>query len=418
VSGNGERLLVGSVCDGAPSPQPRRERARLDAAWTTVRLLTVVLVSLLVVPGAARADPDLVVGVVDEQLKWTAQPQPTTAALRGLGIGALRVSLVWSPGESRLTQSDVLGMDRIIGATFPMRIVLTVTGPAADPPRTRERREQFCAYMRDALNRYPSVNDVTVWNEVNAYRFWRPQYVDGTSVGPRDYVALLARCYDTLHTLRPEVNVMTDTAARGGEATSPRPTSGHWSGEFIRKMGAAYRASERTRRLFDNAGHHPYGDSSVEPPFARHPRRGSIGEGDYDALVDAYADAFTGTGQPAIGRDTRVYYLEAGFESTIDPAKRPLYVGREEAETIGARVRHGDQLIDAVRLAYCQRHVASFFNFLLTDDQRLDGWQSGLLWPDGSKKPAYYAFRYVVREVKQRAVNCAMVRRQQKSNER
>ena len=48
--------------------------------------------------------------------------------------------------------------------------------------------------MRDALTRYPLINDVTIWNEVNSNDFWQPQFANGESVAPGEYALLLARC--------------------------------------------------------------------------------------------------------------------------------------------------------------------------------------------------------------------------------
>ena len=61
------------------------------------RLLGTILLALVLTP-VARADSDLVVGIVDDQLKWTGHPTAATTALRDLGIGALRVPLTWRAG--------------------------------------------------------------------------------------------------------------------------------------------------------------------------------------------------------------------------------------------------------------------------------------------------------------------------------
>lgn len=377
------------------------------------RLLGLVALLALVLAPSARADANLLVGIVDDQLKWTGHPRPVTTALRDLGVGALRVPLTWRRGSSRLSRADIVAMNRVVAGTFPMRIVLTVAGPAQQAPRSDVERAQFCSYVGDALARYPTVGDVTIWNEANSNDFWQPQFENGASVAPRDYVALLARCYDVLKPARPKVNLLTDTSPRGSDNAFARSNASHAPGTFVRRMGDAYRASGRTRPLFDNVGHHPYGDFSLESPFARHPNSGSIGQGDLEKLVAAYADAFAGTDQPTIGAGARVWYLENGFETTVSAAKRSLYDGRERARTVGPGALHAEQLVDSVRLAYCQRHVASTFNFLLTDERRLDGWQSGLLWADGTKKPAYEAFKAVVAQVRRRAVDCAAVRRKE-----
>jgi hypothetical protein len=378
-----------------------------------VRRLLGMLLLALVLASPARADSDLLVGIVDDQLKWTAHPQPTTTLLRDLGIGALRVPLTWRRGSTKLTRNDVVVMNRIVNATFPMRIVLTVAGPAKEVPRSEAERTQFCSYVRDALVRYPTINDVTIWNEVNSNDFWQPQFEGGASVAPREYAHLLARCYDALKPLRPRLNLMTDTSPRGNDNPFAASNASHSPGLFVRRMGEAYRALARTRPLFDNVGHHPYGDFSLESPFARHPNTGSIGQGDYDKLVAAYAEAFAGTDQPTIGEGARIYYLEDGFETTVASSKRSLYSGVERARTVGSDALHAAQLVDAVRLAYCQPHVASFFNFLLTDERGLRGWQSGLLWADGTKKPAYASFRGVVREVRRRSVDCVALRKKE-----
>ena len=376
------------------------------------RLFGLLLLALVFAP-SARADSDLIVGIVDDQLKWTAHPKPATIALRDLGIGALRVPLLWRQGSSRLTRNDIVAMNRVVAATFPMRIVLTVSGAAREAPRTDAERTQFCSYARDALVRYPTILDVTIWNEVNSNDFWQPQFEGGASVAPRDYAALLARCYDALKSARASVNVMTDTSPRGNDNALAVTNAGHSPGVFVRKLGEAYRTMARSRPLFDNVGHHPYGDFSVESPFARHPNTGSIGQGDYDKLVAAYAEAFAGTDQPTIGSGPRIWYLENGFETTVAAPKRSLYSGVERARTVGPDALHAEQLVDSVRFAYCQPHVASTFNFLLTDERRLAGWQSGLLWADGTKKPAYGAFKAVVAQVRRRAVDCGAVRRKE-----
>ena len=57
------------------------------------------------------------------------------------------------------------------------------------------------------------------------------------------------------------------------------------------------------------------------------------------------------------------------------------------------------QIRDALLLARCQPHVGAFFNFELLDEDRLAGWQSGVLWRDGTHKASYDAFRDAVRLV-------------------
>ena len=67
--------------------------------------------------------------------------------------------------------------------------------------------------------------------------------------------ALLARCYDVLHDRPGPINVISSTASR------------HDPASFVFDLGDAYRASGRTRPLFDTFGHNPYPADSAEPPW-------------------------------------------------------------------------------------------------------------------------------------------------------
>ena len=97
----------------------------------------------------------------------------------------------------------------------------------------------------------------------------------------------------------------------------------------------------------------------------------------------------------------------------MPPVLRHLYTGRENdpfvVPPIGQGTTQAVQLRDAVFLAYCQPEVGAFFNFELIDEHRLVGWQSGLLYTNGTRKPSFLAFRDVVSAVTRRKVDCAKV---------
>ena len=59
-----------------------------------------------------------------------------------------------------------------------------------------------------------------------------------------------------------------------------------------------------------------------------------------------------------------------------------------------------------MELAYCQPMVGAFFNFELRDDASLDGWQSGLVRPDWSPKPAFAAYAQVVAAADGGSIQC------------
>jgi hypothetical protein len=379
--------------------------------------------------GTAGAGPGLLVGVADDSLKWTAplQAQAAIGYTRDLGIRAVRVTVPWAPGETRLPLDQRGPVDRMILATWGkgLRVVLAVYGAAGDAPQTDAARSDYCTFAASLLRRYPGVNDVVIWNEPNSSRFWRPQFAaDGSSVAPQSYEALLARCWDALHAVRAGANVIAASSPRGGDNQSASSSASHSPANFYRKIGEAYRASGRTRPILDTVGHNPYPNTNDERPWIRHPGSGTIGEGDYDKLMKVLADAFGGTAQPLPGQGrVSIWYMEQGFQTTVDPAKAPLYHGTETdhrllppwvarataaaASGAGPAPDQATQLTDAIQLAYCQPAVGAFFNFELADETRLGGWQSGLLWADLTPKPSYGAFRAAVRSVAAGRVDCS-----------
>jgi hypothetical protein len=355
----------------------------------TAALSFLLLLAALAAAQPARAGSGLLVGVADDHIKWTPQPAPVLDAVTALRLDAMRVTLDWRAGRRHLTARDHTALRRAIAAEpHGVRVVLAVYGRAVDAPRGRRAREDYCRFVRNALRRYGEITDVVVWNEANSDTFWRP-YEDA----PAAYAALLARCWDLLHAAVPEVNVLTTTAGS------------HDPAGFIRGLGAAYRASGRMRPLFDATGHNPYPRYPDEPPTARHSVY--IGQGDYERLVGALDEAFGGTAQPA----APIWYLENGFQTAVGRTRRPLYDGRESAVRTVSPWGQAEQLAAALRLASCQPRVAAFFNFLLVDERRLGGWQSGLLWADWKRKPAFAAYRAAIDEVRRGAVDCVAVLR-------
>lgn len=348
--------------------------------------LSLLGLALLLGCGTAYAGPDLLIGVHDDRIKWTERPAPILGAMRALGLGGMRVTLEWRRGKRHLTAPEHNALRRaVVAHRDGMRIVLGVYGPAADAPDRPAGREDYCRFVRNVLLRYGEIRDVVIWNEANSDTFWRPRA--GAAAG---YAALLARCWDVLHASVPSVNVLTTTAAS------------HDPAAFIRGVGTAYRASGRQRPLFDAVGHNPYPLFESEPPNARH--EVYVGQGDYDRLVATLDEAFALTAQPS----TPIWYLENGFQTTTTGARRRShYSGRESVVRTLAPAEQAAQLGAALRLAYCQPRVAAFFNFLLVDETLLGGWQSGLLWADWSRKPAFEAYRTAIAEIRDGGVVCA-----------
>jgi hypothetical protein len=239
-----------------------------------------LIVGFGVMPSPARAGPGLIFGFSDDAPKWDAAS--AAASARSVGASAFRLTLHWGSGESDLTAQDISDLDKAVAGTNGFRLVLSVYGSPTSAPQDDQSRTQFCAYVKNAVDRFPSITDVVVWNEPNVSSFWRPQFnPDGSSAAPVAYEALLARCFDVLHAFRPTINVVAPaTSPRGNDNPNAVSNVSHSPVNFIERMGLAYRASGRSDPLFDTVGQHVYQNSFRERPFLiqygryRHRRRG------------------------------------------------------------------------------------------------------------------------------------------------
>ena len=335
----------------------------------------------------AHAGPGLLVGVTDDTIEWHPDPRVSLRELTPLGLGALRVTLEWHQGQRSITGAEHDMLRRSVAAEkrAGLTVVLAVYGKAGAAPRDEYDRESFCRFTANVLTRYTEIDHVVIWNEANSGDYW-PQ----GKTAPADYAALLGRCYDLIHQLRPDVTVLSSLAGRWGEL------------DYIAALGAAYRASGRVTPLVDGFGSNPYPLDSAEAPDTRHLNGRLVGEGDYDRLVTALRDAFAGTGQPLSG----IWYLETGYQTFVPARLAHDYRGVENDPAAVDAATQALQLTAALKLAACQPLVKGFFNFELTDERDLGGWQSGLLYGDGERKPAFAAYAKTIAQLKAGTLSC------------
>ena len=402
-----------------------------------MRRLSVLLVAFLLVPLAeAHAQPGLLVGVTEDGLKY--EPEAALEDARKLGIRAFRITLRWRPGLTTPTPDQTAELDRATGAArgaSGMSIVLSVFGErAVHAPITEDRREEYCGFLEAVVRKYRGIRYLSIWNEPNKMFFWRPQFnPDRTSAAPGAYAALLARCWDVLHEARDDVRVIApSTSPRGNDNPDAVSNVSHSPTLFVRELGRAFRESGRDKPIFDIVGHHVHAIHSAERPWRAHPGS-SVTQADLNKLEQALSEGFAGTAQPVPGRcvDEKcvpVWFLEAGFQTKPDAGKASLYTGLEVTprplpdsageieldplpDSRSLAPDQATQIVSALRLAYCQPHVEAFFNFLLWDEQRLEGWQSAPFWFDRTPKGSYGAFREAIREVGAGDVNCGTLDR-------
>jgi hypothetical protein len=348
----------------------------------------------------APATPFLV-GVDDDHVKWLARPDGLVTKYRDLGVDSVRITIPWK-GQRKPTPLQGLYLHRAASLVARgQRVVLGVFGRPEHAPVDAAGRRRYCGFLKHVFTRVP-FQDAVIWNEANSPRFW-PR-----SAGARGYEALLATCWRTLHAVRQgDVNIISTTAARFDPAG------------FMRDVGNAYVDRKRKYPIVDTFGHNPYPVHAAEPPWVEHGPH-TVGQGDLARYLRALDEGFAGTNQPLPGEGTTtVWYLETGFQTIVPRAKRRYYHGEETDHFALPPVAGPDaepwerdqasQIRDALLLARCQQHVGAFFNFELLDEDRLAGWQSGVLWRDGTHKASYDAFKGTVRAVESGRVDCSTV---------
>jgi hypothetical protein len=299
------------------------------------------------------------------------------------GYRAIVLSAVWKDGA--VARDDVAPLRRAVDAAMQSHIrpVLAVYQLSSSTPVDPARRTAFAAYTAALAKALPEVRDVIVGNEPNLNLFWQPQFdASGGDRAALDYELLLAETYDALKAQDAQLYVIGGALApAGADRPLSRPT--HSPTQFIRDLGAAYRASGRTTPIMDAFSIHVYGENARVPPLLQHPRTTTIGIADYPKLVSLLGHAFDGTEQP--GSTLPIVYGEYGVETRIPPAKASLYTGHEVIQPVDEQTQ-ARYYVEAIRTAKEQPNVRMLFIFHVVDESRLEGLQSATRYADGSPK--------------------------------
>ncbi len=248
---------------------------------------------------------------------------------------------------------------------------------------------QFVAFLEHVARTFPTVKNVIVGNEPNQSRFWQPQFdARGNGASGAAFEALLARSYDALKSVDPTINVIgVGLSPRGGD--NPRASSNISTSpvKFIQGMGAAYRASGRTKPLMDQFAYHPYPKKDTDSLTEGYPWP-NAGVTNLDRIKQAFWDAFSDTGQKTFEQGLRVKLDEVGWQVAVVPAALPAYFG---AESIVPTTEAAQAAIYPALLRYvaCDPAVEAVLFFGLQDEPNLDRWQAGLMRADGSARPSY-----------------------------
>ena len=335
----------------------------------------------------------------DETLLLRSGAQVRDSALdemRALGVDTVRVVPIWRdhaaaplalrrprepyPAGTFGALDGVLAAARVRG----LDVLLTPTGPGpawASTCRGRPRARQACSpspaaygrFVRELGRRYPDQRLWAVWNEPNVANWLTPQFdARGVPVSPGRYRSLVRAAARALAATghRADTLLIGEIASVGQTRRSPR----------TRVMAAELFARRLLARRVPGTGFalHPYTTAAAGPVCAR----GAPGQlpparlGRLRALLDRAGR------RGVVRRRLGIWLTEAGFQTNPPDPIAGIALAAQ-----AARVNQLEWL------ATHSRRVRSTAQYLLLDDRRQAGFQSGLRFASGAAKPALGAYR-------------------------
>jgi hypothetical protein len=209
-----------------------------------------------------------------------------------------------------------------------------------------------------------------IWNEPNQRRWLRP-------TSALTYTRLLNVSYAAIKRVNPRARI-------AGGVTAPRGNAGGWNPvNWIRAM-------RRYHAKLDAYAHNPYPTRPrQETPWSGGcPWCKTIGMADLDRLIREVRANFP---------RKRIWLTEYGYQTNppdrwlgVSPARQAAYAG-------AASLR-----------AYQAPLVDMLIHFMVQDDGRTAGWQSGLRRVTGVAKPAYNAYKLPLAQVSRRGTRTVL----------
>ena len=360
--------------------------------------------AMLVMAGAAHAAPSF--GVADDAGKYA--DDGGAGFFRGMnsvGLTTNRITVQFDPARPNVIVEKGF-LDRSMPHALMRRInvVFSLYATKADALTANPNGPaQFAAWAQLIARTYPQVTDYTVGNEPNKSYFWRPQFAaDGTPVAAATFLPVLAQTYDALKAVNPAIRIHgVGLSERGNDDPNAESNVSTSPIRFLRDLGAAYRASGRTKPIMDELVMHPYPEVQSDEATKSYAWP-SAGFGNLDRVKQAVWDAFNGTPQPTTENGLKLKLGEIGWQSVALPAAAGAYTGKESVAA-ASEAHQAKVYGDVVRIAACDPTISSVYFFGLVDEPQLDRWQAGLLRANYSAKPSYH----IVREEITRAGRCA-----------
>jgi hypothetical protein len=362
----------------------------------------------------ASASPSMRVGIFDDAVVLYGEPDAVFSQLAKTGTQLLRVNLWWAgpgirvatsrprrPGDPNDPAYNWDTYDRtvrfaIVNGIEPVFSIIgtppwanSAKGWNVAPTNARDLRLFASAAQKRYSGSFVNADGITLprvslwmaWNEPNNPVFLKPQYrrVAGSWViqSGRDYAKICNAVVQGIKVIQRSSKVACGaTGPRGNNnPNSSRPSVSPVP--FLRAMKAGGATG------FDAYAHHPYYGSPAETPSTKPPpgKRGqpptAVTLGNIDVLSKEIDKLY--------GRGMRLWVTEYGYQTKPPDGIYGVTYSKQAA-----------YLTQAVAIARRNPRIDMFLWFLLRDEVRLGGWQSGLTTTAGLRKPSFNAFRRAV----------------------
>lgn len=356
----------------------------------------------LIVTGAAAAGPRI--GFAEDATKYAEDGGGRLFdEMNKLSTTTNRVAVFWNADQPSTIQDQAF-LDRMIPVAQQKKIqVVFAVYPlkATMAPTTQAAADSFCDYAVKVMQRYPYVRKIIIGNEPNQPKFWQPIWNGSQPASPAAMAVVLASCYDKLKSSDASLDVIgVGLSPRGNDNPGASSNSSISPVRWIKALGDAYRAMNRSKPLFDEWSWHCYPNvntDEVETGYAW-PNTGCVNAA---RVKLALWDAFNGTAQPVLagypastsgstlfGNTSRMFIDETGWQ--VDTQSRAGYTGSENVPVV-SEAKQAEDYEKLVHLANCEPTMTALHIFHEIDESDRGGFQSGVLRVDFGERDSALA---------------------------
>ena len=377
------------------------------------------VLAALAVAGSASADP-LRYGVADDWPEFHSCGDVWWQSAGDIGYTELRMTIQWDASNPTMIPNQANIKAAVDCALLRnMTPVLSVyPAKAAAIGESDSAQQAFAGFVALVGRAFPNVQNFIVGNEPNVNRFWQPQYVGGQDAAGKDYEHTLAYSYDALKVTRPDAIVWGPAiSSRGNDDANAASNPSHSPVWFIKDMADAYKASGRSKPIFDEFDMHPYPPTQDTDPFSKPFQWPQGGAANLDRIKQALWDGFNGTAQPvpaeqAGGRTAQsarfggqglpIDLDEVGEQTNVlQTSHANAYTSPPENVTPIDEPTQAAHYTELAEMAACDPDVKRLLYFPLIDEQAVSsGFQSGQLYVDLTHKQSYDAMKQKIASAK------------------